>query len=73
MPTLNRVPSVCQRCFQPVSRLARKCPSCDVSLQRFDPARMSLVAILGILLFALILITGWLVYRLIQMLPNFEQ
>jgi hypothetical protein len=63
MNALSRVPSVCQRCFQPVPKLARKCPSCDVSLGRYSSAQMAYVVALGVLVFTLIVVTAWLLYR----------
>jgi hypothetical protein len=72
MLPVAKMPSVCQRCFQPVPRLARKCPSCRISLERFDPARMSVTAVLGTLIFGLILVSGWLLYRLVQLISDFE-
>ena len=60
----RRLPSVCQRCYHSVPRLARTCPDCGEPLQRISLRRIAYVLIGSLLVFAAMVGAAVLLYRL---------
>ena len=60
----SRLPSVCQRCYHPVTRLARTCPDCGESLQRISLFRVAYILIGSLIVFGLMVSGAVALYRL---------
>lgn len=65
MGILSGVPSICQRCKRPVPRRAQFCPHCTASLERIDPARLTLQAFVAVVLFAVALVIAYAIYQVL--------
>jgi hypothetical protein len=59
-----RLPSVCQRCYHPVTRLARTCPDCGESLQRISLFRVAYILMGSLAVFGLMVFAAVTIYRL---------
>ena len=57
---MRPLPSLCQRCYQPVSRLARTCPACGEPLGRMSLLRIVSVLAGVLMVLAAIIACGYL-------------